>query len=305
MIQLRDYNKEERTALAKVFYPRISEAYAKEIESSIANTIRYPMLKEESPIDRKYDTKIHLIDTDSVSCLFNNVPEDGRTAVLNFASFKHPGGMFLNGSSAQEESLCHQSTLYPVLCAFKDEYYIPHKSQLNNGLYNDDLLYSKDIVFFDFTIENFIQYSMEGTPYVTYKTNRTRHADVITCAAPNAKAFYRRHEQPYVPFELNCTSQLIVRDSVRSSLNHRCAAVLLAAYNNGVENLILGAYGCGVFGNDPCAVADTFLKYLHFEFKNCFKNVYFPIPKDRTGNFEAFQKFDGIYEKFDLVLMHF
>jgi uncharacterized protein (TIGR02452 family) len=167
------------------------------------------------------------------------------------------------------------------------------------------LLYSKDIVFFDFTIENFIQYSTEGTPYVAYRTNRTRHADVITCAAPNAKAFYRRHEEPYVPDELNRVSKMLIRDSIRDALNHRCMAVLLSAYSNGVENLVLGAFGCGVFGNNPSVVADTFLCYLHFEFKNCFKNVYFPIPKDRTGNFEAFQKFNGIYENFDLVLMHF
>ena len=50
--------------------------------------------------------------------------------------------------------------------------------------------------------------------------------------------------------------------------------------------LILGAYGCGVFGQDARCVAKIFKKYLENEFKNTFQKVVFSIPDDK--NYQAF-----------------
>ena len=58
-----------------------------------------------------YHNTFYLKDQDSVSCL---------TDRSKTASYKHPGGYFLGGSSAQEEALCHESNLYPILLAFME-----------------------------------------------------------------------------------------------------------------------------------------------------------------------------------------
>lgn len=75
-----------------------------------------------------------LTDMDSVSCLFN-LSDNGRTAILNYASYKSPGGFFLEGSPAQEEALCHESNLYPILLAFDGTYYAWNRQRLNKALY--------------------------------------------------------------------------------------------------------------------------------------------------------------------------
>lgn len=303
MINLKEYDKETRSTLANVFYPILKQKYPNEIRYSVEHTTRYGKASSKMTIigGGHDDMRVHLIDTDSVSCLFDYADEGGRTAVLNFASFKHPGGMFLNGSSAQEESLCHQSTLYPVLLEFMDSYYIPHKNGLRGGLYDDDILYSRDILFFDFTLDELPKESGNGS-YMNYTLNRSRHADVITCAAPNARAYYRRMGKSNVPIiKFGTPNELFSADSetreiLFNDLRARCDAVLSAAVLGGSENVILGAFGCGVFGNDPRVVADYFFELLFGKYKNQFKNVYFPIPKSsHDSNFEEFKYYSGVY----------
>lgn len=85
-----------------------------------------------------------LTDMDSVSCLFN-LSDNGRTAILNYASYKSPGGFFLEGSPAQEEALCHESNLYPILLAFDGTYYAWNRQRLNKALYLNRALYSSGI----------------------------------------------------------------------------------------------------------------------------------------------------------------
>lgn len=73
----------------------------------------------------------------------------GRTAVHNFASWRNPGGGVAKGSSAQEESLCRISTLYPCLtdCSAMKEFYFPHRTA-DSRFYNDDCIYTPGIVVF-------------------------------------------------------------------------------------------------------------------------------------------------------------
>ncbi len=64
---------------------------------------------------------------------------------------------------------------------------------------------------------------------------------------------------------------------------------LAAAY--GQDNLILGAWGCGVYKNDPTYIAETFKKYLTTK-RYYFKRVIFAIINDHNSvgsNYEIFK----------------
>ena len=67
--------------------------------------------------------------------------------------------------------------------------------------------------------------------------------------------------------------------------------VLSAAYDQNADTLILVAFGCGVFGNDPYTVSDMFQDLLENKYKNAFKTILFAIPIGRKPeNYDAFAK---------------
>lgn len=291
MINLKMFSKEVRKRLAETHYNRMVAEYDEAIRNSIEKSFVHSVGPEDAEPrvgladiieDAKstYDQKMFLVTTDTVSCLFDYADKlQGPTALLNFASFKHPGGMFLNGSPAQEESLCHQSTLYNVLESFIDNYYAPHLKCLNQGLYQDDAIHSKDIVFFNYSAS-----VINKTLNVSVDPHTTT-ADVITCAAPNAKTFLRRK------YGITHADENILDDELTTTMCSRIQTVLDTAVLGGARNLILGAFGCGVFGNHPGVVADYFYDYLYDDYAGCFENVYFAIPNPNGNdpNYKAFR----------------
>jgi len=175
-------NKVDRIKKAKEHTKYVSEKYSKETEYSINNTRTYIHSPIEEYKSERTPIKIKLWGIDSVSAVIRSHYENfliseetknindrnKKIAVLNFASFKHPGGMFLEGSSAQEESLCHESNLYNILSSFKNTYYYNNSLYTYKNLYCNKALYSPNVVF-------------ERDDYRFL-------CDVITCAAPNKRA---------------------------------------------------------------------------------------------------------------------
>ena len=176
---------------------------------------------------------------------------DGHTAVLNFASYKEPGGKFLEGSMAQEESLCHSSFLYNVLAQCQG-YYQWNNEHKNRGLYKNRALYSPNVRFFH--------------------GENTYVADVITCAAPNLSTARKYCD--------------VSPQENTAALNSRIQFLLDIAEREKVDTLILGAWGCGVFGQDAEEVAQIFKNNLP---ERNIKKVIFAIPAG-NNNFEAFDK---------------
>ena len=153
-------------------------------------------------------------------------------AVLNFASAKNPGGGFLGGSQAQEESLARSSALYASLSRC-EAFYATHRAS-RSLLYSDAMILSPHCPVFR---------DDDGT-----LLDAPRIAGFITCAAPNAGAIAANR-----PDE----SPLIEETFVR-----RAEGVLALAAEHGYRRLVLGAWGCGVFRNDPAMVARVFADHL-------------------------------------------
>lgn len=258
---ISDYwkSRDEKKKKAVKHTEYVAEAFANEIASSTERSVIYGVEartpeRDESKKRDWNEPKISFLNTDTVSAIFK-CEEGKKIAALNFASYKNPGGKFLEGSSAQEESLCHESFLYNVLRNFPG-YYAWNDEHKKRALYENRAIYSPGIVF--------------------ERNGVLRKADIITCAAPNWGAASK----------YNMASQ----SQNTMALADRIAFVRDIVEENKPDVLILGAYGCGVFGQDPEEVA--------FMFDHAFRHstipaiVYAVLGGEKDKNVLAFkQKF--------------
>ncbi len=153
---------------------------------------------------------------------------DVEPLCLNFASARNPGGGFLNGARAQEESLARSSGLYA--CIAPVEGYYGHHRQLRTCLYSDHMIYVPGVpVFRDDSG------ALRDEPY---------RVAFLTAAAVNAGALARNEPKALA--------------RIPEVMRRRIARVLWLAEQQGHSHLVLGAWGCGAFGNDPEQIADLF-----------------------------------------------
>jgi uncharacterized protein (TIGR02452 family) len=177
----------------------------------------------------------------------------GEPAVLNFASARNPGGGYLNGAQAQEEALCRASALYTCLVGVR-EYYDHHRAH-RDPFYTDRVIHSPAVPVFRDDDGGLLD-----EPYA---------AGFLTAAAPNAGVV--RRTAPERAAELP------------HALAVRAERVLETAAAHGYRRLVLGAWGCGVFQNDPVRVAGAFRALLTDggRFTGAFEHVVFGV-LDRT-----------------------
>lgn len=258
MAYIKQYwnNKEERAKVAREHTKNMEQNYGKMIQASVMSTEIYNTdfwIPYNKFLSKNDYTEIIIDDLDSVSAIFKY--SDRKTAVLNFSSYKKPGGMFLNGSKAQEECLCHESFLYNVLKEFVSNFYDWNNRNKNRALYQNRGLYSPNVMFLH--------------------NGEEKMCDVITCAAPNKSA-----AQKYQNVS-DADNYIVLLDRIRFILD--------IAMNNEVNTLILGAYGCGVFGQDAEEVALIFRDFLKSSHYN-FTKVVFSIPNGKNGNLQKFKE---------------
>jgi uncharacterized protein (TIGR02452 family) len=163
-----------------------------------------------------------------------------RPLALNFANGMHPGGGFLSGAKAQEEVLCRSSALYATLVG--DPMYEVHARRRRPDS-TDWAIYSPDIPVFRLD---------SGT-----ELEHPWPLSFISCAAPYALT--------------------IGQPQAGDLLQKRIHRVLDIARSYGHSALVLGAWGCGIFANDPYRTAKDFYQALEGNFNGVFSDIVFAI----------------------------
>ncbi len=169
---------------------------------------------------------------------------DKKIAVLNFASATRPGGGVKSGSSAQEEALCRCSTLYPTLDRrwLWQKYYDVNRAA-SDARHTDACIYSPGIIICK--TDESVPKRMKPEDWVT--------VDVISCAAPNLRKHPSNRYNPDPGATVKVTEVELFELHVK-----RAQHILTIAAANKVDIVILGAFGCGAFCNDPNIVAKAY-----------------------------------------------
>ena len=276
---------DRRDRLAEVF--RDTQAFYKEnrflkgsVDKATANAVYYPPddypeLPESA--DKQGAVRVSGSKTFEAAVGLHKEFPGKKIAVLNFASATNPGGGVKTGSSAQEESLCRCSTLYPTLNQQRmwDLYYSVNRAR-SDPLHTDACIYSPGIVICK-TDEPLPQRLPEA---------RFLSVDVITCAAPDLR------ERPANFYNPDGGSAVrISPDGLYELHLKRAKHILHVAACNGVEVLVLGAFGCGAFHNDPNVVAKAYRAALK-DYGGRFDLIEFAVYcRDReTENYDAFKR---------------
>ena len=198
--------------------------------------------------------------------------QDLKPCVLNFASAKHPGGGFLRGSLAQEESIARSSALYHTLVEHPEMYEENKRSQAENiGLYLDYAIYSPDVPVIRNDRGDWLE-----QPYTM---------SVLTSPAPNRGAI--------VTSQTPDDDIAAIDLQIARTFFNRIRQVLGIMADNGHRTIVLGAWGCGVFGNDPALVSALFEAGL--KQNPYFDKVVFAIYSDPGSS--VYTTFDTVFGK--------
>ncbi len=186
------------------------------------------------------ETRVQVTNETTLGASLRLVERGLRPLALNFANGIHPGGGFIGGARAQEDVLCRSSALYHTLV--DDPMYEEHrKRQLPDS--SDLAIYSPEVPVFRMDNGTELQH-----PWLL---------SFITCAAP------------YAP--------VIGQPQSGDLLQKRIHRVLAIARSYGHSALVLGAWGCGAFGNDPHRAAIDFRQALENDYSGAFSEIVFAI----------------------------
>ncbi|WP_372720616.1 TIGR02452 family protein [Novipirellula sp.] len=236
---------------------QIKKAVAAKV--SIPPNMPLPTAEAHPDGDGHAETRVTVANETTLVAAHALVDEGLRPLALNFANGVEPGGGFLRGATAQEETLCRSSGLYATL--FGDPMYEFHRDH-DPAASSDWAILSPNVPVFrnDAAVECDPPWSL----------------DFLTCAAPYAPAIGRLDAEPM--------------------LRKRIHRVLAIARAYQYQSLVLGAWGCGAFANDPLQTAKDFRDALEGDFAGAFERVVFAIT-DWSDQRRFLRPFSSVFSK--------
>lgn len=246
----------------KVEIPRVHDGLSLDnvtfYDKDIKKKINFDKLK-------RYKTEISVVNGDCLYVAKDLVYDGYCPAVVNFASFRVPGGGVRKGSRAQEENICRRTNLFESIFRFIDtlakEYGLPLEKKQYPLPVNHGAIYSPSISVFRASEDKNYEFLDEVFPI-----------DVITIAALKDPELDSKGH-------LNDWAKNITKEKIRTMLN-------LAIYWEN-DSLVLGAFGCGAFANPPEDVAQLFKEVLNEpEYKDKFDKIVFAVLDDGNSHRE-------------------
>lgn len=191
--------------------------------------------------------------------------------VLNMASYHTPGGGCFKGSGAQEEDLCRRTTLGYSIFKYSEESSQHFGDQYVSGVYplggTSKCIWSEHVTVLKDSREN--QYKYLKNPF---------EISVLSIPA------YRHTTDGYSESEI-------------SDWHEKIRAIFRMSAINSKKNLVLSAFGCGAYKNDPWIIAKIFKDVLgEPEFSGLFDEIHFAIldknilDGKETNNYNIFSK---------------
>jgi uncharacterized protein (TIGR02452 family) len=229
------------------------------IAQSVQGTQSYP---PDFPFEDRHagehPTRVAVTNETTLSAATGLLHAGLNPVALNFASATHPGGGFLSGARAQEEYLARSSCLYP--CIRGNAMYAYHRAR-SDPFYSDYMLYSPQVPIIRGDDGNLLE-----EPY---------RVSIITSAAVHASRVPPERQRDILPV-----------------MWRRMLKVLAVGIKHHHDSIVLGAWGCGAFGNDATEIACMFRQALDINFRGAYRKVVFAIvdwsPERRfIGPFEA------------------
>ena len=248
-----------------------SVSIADDLQAAVDGTVHYDpdtlqsLIDDLQPSNRYDSTEFQVTNCTTLAAANELVASDtGETLCLNFASAKNPGGGFLNGSQAQEECLARASGLFACIEPVR-EYYDVNRN-CGTSLYTHHMIYSPRVPVIRDDADELLD-----VPYCV---------SFITAPAVNAGALLKNEPQK--------------ADLIEPTMRERIERLLAVAVRHNVANLVLGAWGCGVFRNDPAEVARWFYEPLAEDarFSSAFGKVVFAVLdfSEELATYNAFKE---------------
>ncbi len=209
-------------------------------------------------------TIIRLVNTTTFQMAKELVEQGLKPLVLDMANKSSPGGSVLKGSPAQEETLCRQSNLYLALKQAQENGYYPIPE--HGGIL------IKNITFFRDENGDFLSSFFQ--------------CDLFTSAAYDCNLSHTPDEKNNLSGYDRPAAEMEYANGTKAKIR----IMLQTAQENGNGALVLSAFGCGAFKNDPVQMSIWYKEVLDEPaFRNAFQVVAFAIRDNGQGNLEAFE----------------